>query len=139
MTWLTQSVVGGLLLAVSATAFLALSGRILGVSGILFGLLKPMRGDTAWRVAFVLGLVAAGLVARAVIPGVDDFVVATPLPRLILAGLLVGYGTRLGSGCTSGHGICGVARLSPRSLVATAVFLATGIVTVLVMKHGLGG
>jgi uncharacterized membrane protein YedE/YeeE len=128
---------GGVLIGIAAAMFVLLNGRIAGISGVLGGLLRPVRGDSAWRVAFVLGLVGAPLVYL--------LFAALPKPQidagygaLILAGLLVGAGTRYGSGCTSGHGVCGLSRLSPRSLVATAAFMGAGFVTVFVARHLLG-
>lgn len=125
---------GGVLIGLAAAIFVLLNGRIAGISGILGGLIRPVRGDVAWRMAFVAGLVGAPLVY---LLGAD-----WPRPQidagygaLIAAGLLVGLGTRYGAGCTSGHGVCGVSRLSPRSLVATAVFIGVGFVTVFVMRH----
>lgn len=125
---------GGALIGLAAALFLVLNGRIAGISGILGGLLKPVSGDVGWRVAFVLGLIGAPLVYR--------LFAALPVPEieagnaaLIVAGLLVGAGTRYGSGCTSGHGVCGLSRLSPRSLVATACFMGAGFATVFVIRH----
>lgn len=125
---------GGALIGLAAALFLLLNGRIAGISGVVGGLLRPARGDIAWRVAFVLGLVGA--------PLVYGWLQAPPVPQidadyatLALAGLLVGVGTRYGSGCTSGHGVCGLARLSPRSLVATACFMAAGFATVFIVRH----
>lgn len=129
-----SSLAGGALIGLAAALFLLLNGRIAGISGVLGGLLKPVRGDIAWRAAFILGLVGAplvyGLFAGLPVPQIDADYAA-----LIAAGLLVGVGTRYGSGCTSGHGVCGVARLSPRSLVATACFMAAGFASVLVIRH----
>jgi uncharacterized membrane protein YedE/YeeE len=128
---------GGVLIGIAAAMFALLNGRIAGISGVLGGLLRPTRGDMAWRIAFVLGLVGAPLV----------YVLFAALPKpqidasygaLILAGLLVGIGTRYGSGCTSGHGVCGLSRLSPRSLAATAAFMGAGFITVFVTRHLLG-
>ena len=128
------SLAGGLLLGLAAALFILLNGRVLGISGIVGGLLRPRAGDTAWRVAFVAGLLAA--------PALWSLFGAPVAPRiqagpalLVLAGLLVGWGTRYGSGCTSGHGVCGLARLSPRSLAATVAFMATGFATVFVLRH----
>ena len=126
---------GGALIGLAAVLLLLANGRIAGVSGIVGGLLARPRGDTAWRIAFVLGLWLGALaycVARGALFEME--LQATPAV-MIAAGLLVGYGTRLGSGCTSGHGVCGIARLSPRSVVATLVFMASGIATVFVMRH----
>lgn len=129
-----SALAGGALIGLAAALLLLLNGRIAGISGVLGGLLKPASGDVAWRAAFVLGLVAAplayGLVALAPAPLIE----ASNL-TLIVAGLLVGVGTRYGAGCTSGHGVCGVSRLSPRSLVATACFMGAGFATVFVTRH----
>jgi uncharacterized membrane protein YedE/YeeE len=128
---------GGLAVGLAAAMFALLNGRVAGISGILGGLLRPMRGDAPWRAAFVLGLVAApaayALFALVPRPQID-----AGFGELILAGLLVGVGTRYGSGCTSGHGVCGLSRLSPRSLVATVAFMAAGFATVFVVRHLLG-
>jgi uncharacterized membrane protein YedE/YeeE len=125
-----QPLVGGALIGVAAAALLLLSGRIAGVSSIAGGLLSPRPGDHAWRVAFVAGLVVGGLVVLTIWPAaIGPSPGRSPL-HLAIAGLLVGVGTSLASGCTSGHGVCGVARLSPRSLVATGVFMVTGMITV---------
>ncbi len=132
------SLIGGILIGLSASAMLLLNGRIAGISGILAGVLKPVKGDTFWRGCFLAGLFAGGLLLRLVDPVAFDFGLIRPLPLLILAGLLVGFGTRLGSGCTSGHGVCGVSRLSPRSLVATGTFIAAGAATVYVMNSLVG-
>lgn len=128
------SLAGGLLIGLATAMFLLFSGRIAGISGIVGGLLRPVKGDVAWRVAFVVGLLGAPLV----------FSMAAPLPQvridagtatLVAAGLLVGVGTRYGSGCTSGHGVCGLSRGSPRSIVATAAFMAAGFLTVFLVRH----
>jgi uncharacterized protein len=128
------SLAGGVLIGVAAAMFVLLNGRIAGISGILGGLLKPTRGDAAWRVAFVVGLLIAPLlyvlVAEVPRPQIDAGYVA-----LVVAGLLVGVGTRYGSGCTSGHGVCGLSRLSLRSLAATAAFMGAGFLTVYVTRH----
>ena len=125
---------GGVLIGLAAALFLLLNGRVAGISGILGGLLRPVRRDIAWRVAFLAGLIGAPLLYGLLAP--------LPLPRieagsgvLIAAGLLVGAGTRYGAGCTSGHGVCGLSRLSPRSLVATLSFMAAGFATVYVGRH----
>ena len=129
-----SALAGGVLIGLAAAMFVLLNGRIAGISGVLGGLLKPMAGDVLWRVAFVAGLIFApllyGLVS--VVPAVQ---IDAGYGALIVAGLLVGAGTRYGAGCTSGHGVCGLSRLSPRSLVATAVFMGAGFVTVFVMRH----
>jgi uncharacterized membrane protein YedE/YeeE len=131
------ALIGGALIGASAVLLMLLSGRIAGISGILGGLLPPTRGDTTWRLAFVVGLMLGGL-AFVYLGDLSGIVIEADVPVLIAAGLLVGVGTRLGSGCTSGHGICGVSRLSPRSLAATAIFLAVAVVTVFVTRHLLG-
>jgi uncharacterized membrane protein YedE/YeeE len=128
------SLTGGLLIGLATAVLLLFNGRIAGISGILGGLLRPVKGDIKWRIAFVLGLVLAPLA----------FSLLAPLPKaqidadssaLIVAGLLVGLGTRYGSGCTSGHGVCGLSRLSPRSFVATAFFMGAGFITVFIVRH----
>lgn len=132
-----HALAGGVLIGLSAALFVLLNGRIAGISGVLGGLLRPQRGDIGWRIAFVGGLLLA--------PALWALVGSLPTPRieagtgtLVLAGLLVGFGTRWGSGCTSGHGVCGLSRLSPRSLVATLAFMAAGFVTVYVVRHLIG-
>ena len=132
-----SALVGGVLIGIAAAMFALLNGRIAGISGVIGGLLKPTPGDVAWRAAFVVGLLSAPLVYSlfAVLP---ELHIAAPSGTLVLAGLLVGIGTRYGSGCTSGHGVCGLSRLSPRSLVATATFMGAGFVTVYVIRHLLG-
>ena len=135
--WMTP-LAGGVLIGLSATLLLWLNGRIAGVSGVLNGVLLPQRGDVAWRAAFLVGLVGAGGLYLALVPGA--FVPREGFSRvaLVVAGLLVGFGTRMGSGCTSGHGVCGLGRLSLRSLVAVLVFMATAIATTYAVRHGLG-
>lgn len=130
---------GGMLIGLSASAMLLLDGKIAGISGILAGVLKPVRGDTLWRICFLGGLFAGGLLLRILLPRAFDFGIIRPFPVLTIAGLLVGFGTRLSSGCTSGHGVCGISRLSPRSLVATATFIFTGAVVVYLVNHLMGG
>lgn len=126
--------IGGALIGLGAALLVLLNGRVAGVSGILGGLLQGDRAEAPWRAAFVVGLVAAPLAyaAFAALPPVE---IATRPLVLVVAGLLVGVGTRYGAGCTSGHGVCGIARLSPRSLVATGCFMATGFATVFVVRH----
>jgi uncharacterized membrane protein YedE/YeeE len=132
------SLAGGMLVGLSASSMLLLDGKIAGISGILAGVLKPVRGDTLWRICFLGGLVAGGMLLRIFLPTAFDFGIIRPLPMLIVAGLLVGFGTRLGSGCTSGHGVCGVSRLSPRSVAATATFIFTGALVVYLVTHLMG-
>lgn len=125
---------GGLILGLAAAAFVLLHGRILGISGILGGLLHPRSKDVAWRIAFVLGLLAAPLLYRLAV-GMIEVRIDASWGMVVLAGLLVGVGTRYGSGCTSGHGVCGLSRLSPRSLVATLAFMGAGFATVYLIRH----
>ena len=129
-----SSLLGGALIGVSAVALILLTGRIAGISGIVGGLLKPQTNDTLWRLTFVLGLLAAPWLYNAVL-GPFEFESPRGMFALIVAGLLVGYGTRLGSGCTSGHGVCGLSRLSLRSLAATGVFMVVGFVVASVLMH----
>ena len=130
------SLVGGLMLGVATVILLLGIGRIAGISGIFSSLLKPKRVEI-WQVLFIAGLIISPLLYRLVNP-LPVIEVSTSIPLLIVAGLLVGFGTRLGSGCTSGHGICGNARLSPRSMAATVTFMLFGIVTVYLGRHVLG-
>jgi uncharacterized membrane protein YedE/YeeE len=132
------SLLGGALIGLAASALLALDGKVAGISGIVGGLLRPARGDAGWRAAFVGGLLAGGVALRAVLPAAFTITIPQPPALLLAAGLLVGFGTRLGNGCTSGHGVCGLSRGSPRSLIATVTFMATGVLTVLVVRHLLG-
>ena len=129
-----SALIGGMLIGLAAAMFALLNGRIAGISGVLGGLLKPPRGDIGWRVAFIGGLVSASLVYGlfATLPAVQ---IDASYVALVVAGLLVGVGTRYGAGCTSGHGVCGLSRLSPRSLVATLAFMGAGFVTVFVLRH----
>lgn len=128
---------GGVLLGIASAMFLLLNGRILGISGIVGGLLAPRRGDIGWRLAFLLGMGAAPFVFAALLPPELLPVVRIDAsePVIALAGVLVGVGTRYGSGCTSGHGVCGLSRLSPRSLVATLSFMAAGFAIVYLLRH----
>ena len=134
-----SALAGGALIGLAATLLLWLNGRIAGISGIVNGVLQPLAGDAGWRVMFVVGLVlgCAGFVAAGALPFTPR--TGFPLPALLAAGFLVGFGTRMGSGCTSGHGVCGIARFSLRSLIATLTFLATGILTVFLLTRHLPG
>lgn len=144
-----QGLIGGVLIGLSATWLMATLGRIAGISGIIGTLVTARpRGDSAWRLAFVLGLVSGPVVVLLAggglgnVAGAPGEVIGEPaggVPLMLLAGLLVGLGTGLGSGCTSGHGVCGLARLSVRSMVATVTFLVAAIVTVFVVRHVIGG
>src|SRR5258706_9037151 len=131
------ALVGGVLIGVAAAILVLMNGRIAGISGIVGGLTRPKSGEVAWRVAFLAGLIAAPL-AYAAFTSLPRVTIDATYPELIIAGLLVGLGTRYGSGCTSGHGVCGISRLSPRSLVATLTFMAAGFLMVFVMGHVLG-
>lgn len=133
-----SSLLGGILIGLAAAGFVLLNGRIAGISGILGGLLTAARSDWAWRTAFLAGMLIAPLIALTLF-GLPAIEINAGLPIIIVAGLLVGLGTRYGSGCTSGHGVCGLSRLSPRSLVATIAFMAAGFVTVYLIRHGIGG
>ena len=131
------SLVGGILLGLASAAFILVNGRILGISGILGGLLSPRVGDIGWRIAFLLGMAASPWVASLIFPEglMEAPRIEAGYAAIAIAGLLVGFGTRYGSGCTSGHGICGLSRLSIRSLIATLSFMGTGFVTVFVLRH----
>ena len=132
------SLAGGVLIGLSAVLLMALNGRIAGMTGILTGLLAPLDPANRWRLAFLVGAVAAPLAAT--IAGARfAFAAPTTGPLLMLGGVIVGLGVTFGAGCTSGHGVCGIARLQPRSIVATAVFMATTLATVTLIRHGLGG
>jgi uncharacterized membrane protein YedE/YeeE len=129
------AIVGGLLLGVASSLLYAANGRILGISGIVGRIPITTGEDRAWRLVFLAGLLAGGLVVLLVDRSALAFASEQTVPAAIAAGVLVGFGTRLGNGCTSGHGLCGIARLSKRSIVATVVFMATGALTVLVVRH----
>lgn len=132
--------IGGALIGLAASALMLFTGRIAGISGIFGGLIAPAAHDRNWRLAFIAGLIAAPLIAA--------LATASPLPipampasliLIAIAGLLVGFGSRMGGGCTSGHGVCGIARLSARSMVATVIFMVAAIATVAIMRHVVGG
>jgi uncharacterized membrane protein YedE/YeeE len=129
-----SSLLGGMLIGLAAAMLVLLNGRIAGISGVLGGLLTPVRGDLLWRLAFVGGIVAAPLIYT-LFKAVPSVQIDADYAMLVLAGLLVGVGTRYGAGCTSGHGVCGLSRLSLRSLAATATFMGAGFVTVFVVRH----
>ncbi|MEE8202375.1 MAG: YeeE/YedE family protein [Alphaproteobacteria bacterium] len=133
-----SALVGGALIGAAASLLLLLNGRIAGISGIVGNLVQSATGENTWRVAFVVGLIVGPLVYDAATRAAVTITVDAPLPVLIAAGLLVGFGTRLGSGCTSGHGVCGLARFSPRALAATAIFLATAGLTLFVARRLVG-
>lgn len=131
------SLAGGIVLGVASAAFILLNGRILGISGILGGLLTPRPGESSWRLAFLLGLLVSPALLSLWAPAawIQPARIDASWAAVVVAGLLVGFGTRLGSGCTSGHGVCGLSRLSPRSLVATLTFMAAGFAMVFVLRH----
>jgi len=129
-----SSLGGGMLIGLAAAILVLLNGRIAGISGVLGGLLTPIKGDIFWRAAFIAGIMVAPL-AYAIFQTVPQVQIDADYGALVAAGLLVGLGTRYGAGCTSGHGVCGLSRLSLRSLVATAIFMSAGFVTVYVVRH----
>lgn len=139
MSTIVIPLLGGALIGLSASLLLLFNGRVAGISGIAGGLFSPVRGEVGWRLAFVAGLVGGGWVLRAFWPATLGISAVSGSAGLVAAGLLVGFGTRLGSGCTSGHGVCGLARGSERSLVATLTFMAMGMLTVYLARHVLGG
>ncbi len=132
-----SAVIGGIIIGLAVALFVFVNGRIAGISGIVGGLLKPAPGDVAWRIAFVAGLIAAPL-CFAIAAKLPPVVIDASYPTLVIAGLFVGIGTRYGAGCTSGHGVCGISRLSPRSILATLSFMAAGFTTVFVVRHFIG-
>lgn len=125
---------GGILIGLASIAFALLLGRIAGISGVVGGLLRPQRGDFGWRIAFVGGLFAAPVI-YSLATALPMLQIDAGVPVLVAAGLLVGIGTRYGSGCTSGHGVCGLSRFSPRSMVATLAFMSAGSITVFLVRH----
>lgn len=132
--WMS-ALAGGVLIGVAATLLLWLTGRVAGISGIVGGVVMPRSGDVAWRAAFLLGLIGAGAAWLWWVPGAYAPRQGFPPLLLVIAGVLVGFGTRMGNGCTSGHGVCGLGRLSPRSLAAVLTFMVTAIVTTYVVRH----
>ncbi|MSP81606.1 MAG: YeeE/YedE family protein [Alphaproteobacteria bacterium] len=134
-----DALIGGALIGLSASLLVVALGRVAGVSGIMGGLLRPWGAESGWRIAFLVGFVAGPLLLGLLGFDLPSVTVSGSAPLLIAGGLLVGFGTRLGGGCTSGHGVCGLARLSPRSLAATAVFMVTAAAVVFVLRHGIGG
>lgn len=128
------SLIGGIMIGVATSMLILLNGRVTGISGILGDLLNPKNNDTHWRLAFLSGLIVSPIIYRAFHPLPSVSINAGSM-TLIIAGLLVGLGTRYGSGCTSGHGVCGIARLSPRSIAATLIFMLTGVLTVLLVRQ----
>ncbi len=133
------SAIGGALIGVSATMMLMLNGRVAGIVSIFGGVVHPTKGDFLWRLLFVAGLVIGGAMLVALRPSAVTAIPGTSMLVTIVAGLLVGFGSRLGAGCTSGHGVCGISRWSKRSIAATTIFMATAAATVFVVRHVLGG
>ena len=132
-----SALAGGAVIGLAAALLVLFNGRIAGISGIIGGLIRPKTGDINWRLAFMLGLIAAPIVWQFFTP-LPNIQIDTSYTLLAIAGLITGIGTRYGSGCTSGHGICGISRVSPRSIIATLAFMGTGFVTVYLMRHVLG-
>ena len=130
---------GGARIGLAAAGLMLLTGRVAGVSGIFGGLLALRPADQGWRIAFVAGLIAAPLLATLVGRPLPAPAMASNLALVALGGLLVGFGSRMGNGCTSGHGVCGFARLSARSIAATVIFMTTAVITVAIVRHGFGG
>ena len=133
------SLLGGMILGIAAALYVLLHGRILGISGIISGLLHPTLTDSAWRLSLVFGLISAPFLAALFFGIIPVIEIDASWLVIVIAGLLVGFGAQYGSGCTSGHGICGLSRLSPRSLVATLAFMCAGFVMVFVIRHLMGG
>ncbi len=134
-----SALLGGALVGLSASLFLLTHGRVAGISGLYGGVLRRASPDRALRLAFLAGLLLSGVVVRIVYPAAFETTWTAALPVALAAGLLVGFGTQLGNGCTSGHGVCGISRFSARSLVATATFMSAGIATTFIARHLMGG
>ncbi len=134
MVTIVESLAGGLLIGVAASLLWVANGRVAGISGIVGGIVAPTRGDVVWRALFVAGLIGGGVILAPLVPERFDLSGIPSLPWVALAGVLVGVGTRLGSGCTSGHGVCGVSRLSARSVAATVTFMITGALSVILAR-----
>ncbi len=128
---------GGALIGIASAMFVLFNGRIAGITGIMGGLLKPKSGDIGWRLAFIIGLIIAPVIWQ-LFTSLPAMQIDASNTLLVLAGLIVGISTRYGSGCTSGHGVCGISRLSPRSIIATLAFMFTGFLTVYIVRHVLG-
>ncbi len=129
-----NALLGGVIIGISVSLMLLWNGRVTGISGIINGTLSPVKGDTGWRVLFITGLFLGGLTLRVLNPNIFSGGLQTETWTTVVAGLLVGFGTILGSGCTSGHGVCGISRMSPRSLVATIIFISAGVIAVAAFK-----
>ena len=133
------SVLGGTLIVLSASAMLLFMGKIAGISGIVGGLVSLRKDDVLWRIAFVAGLLTGGFILTSLAPQLFQVDIVRSAGALVLAGFMVGFGARLGNGCTSGHGVCGIGRLSRRSIVATIIFIIVGAATVYIVNHLFGG
>lgn len=133
------SLLGGVLIGIAALILLAFNGHIAGITGVTRGVLRPKTGDTIWRIVFILGLIAGPLVFQTISGTQAASIITSSTPVLVFGGLLVGFGSSLGNGCTSGHGICGIGRISKRSIIATGSFMATAAFTVYVMQHVIRG
>lgn len=131
---IVNALIGGMMIGVAASILLVFNGRIMGISGILNGALKLNKSDFGWRFSFILGIFVGAIILKAFFPNVFDIPKAGWI-EVVIGGMLVGIGTTIGSGCTSGHGVCGISRLSPRSLIATCVFMLFGFLTVGVFRH----
>lgn len=129
-----NAVIGGVLIGIAVSLMLLFNGRVTGISGILGGIVKPQRNDLFWRIAFMLGLIFGGIIIQLVKPSTFFQTSSALKIDYVIAGLLVGFGTLLGNGCTSGHGVCGISRLSVRSIVATITFITFGVISVLIFK-----
>ncbi len=133
-----SALLGGVLIGLSAALLLLFNGRIAGVSGILSGIFIQPAGDRLWRLLFVVGMILSGFLYQIFKPGLFTDYEGVPLALLITGAFLVGFGTRMGGGCTSGHGVCGIGRVSPRSITATFVFMGAGFLTVYILRHVVG-
>ncbi len=133
-----SALIGGMLIGISASLLLLFNGRIAGISGIISGVFTTTAGDRSWRLLFLLGMIASGFAYQMLLPGSFQDIPDYPLLLLLTGGFIVGFGTRMGGGCTSGHGVCGIGRLSKRSIIATLVFMASGVLTVYIFRHVLG-
>jgi uncharacterized membrane protein YedE/YeeE len=134
-----SALIGGAVIGLAASLLLLTHGKVAGISGLYAGILPPGTRDRAFRLAFIAGLVLTGMLLRLIAPSTFATTWSATLPLTLVAGLLVGFGTQLGNGCTSGHGVCGISRLSARSLVATGTFMAAGFATTFVVRHLVGG
>ena len=129
-----MQILGGMIIGVAVTIMLLFNGRVTGISGILAGILKPVQSDTSWRFLFILGLIIGGICLRIFFPTALTVISSATIFDYAFAGFLVGFGTLMGNGCTSGHGVCGISRLSMRSIIATVTFIAAGIAGVILFR-----